>query len=217
MFIELVQSLRCIRPHELTWLVASVACIDDRDIVRGTLGCHVCGTEYPITEGVADFTLGERTPAPPARANTVIPQLTDDVLALRAAALLDLAEPGGFAVLTGTWAACAPALAALTPRVHLLVLDAPTSIPSGNGISLARAHDTIPVRPHACRGIALDATHATPHLITTAVDALRPGGRLVAPASLPLPPNVKELARDEHHWVAAKVAPPSVVRIGRRE
>ena len=135
MFIELVQSLRCVRAHELTWLVASVACMNDRDIVRGTLGCHVCGTEYPVTDGVADFTLGQPVPAP-SHGNDVA-SFTDEELALRAAALLDLAEPGGFALLTGAWSACAPSLTALTPRVHLLALDASTTIPSGGGISLA--------------------------------------------------------------------------------
>ncbi|HET7564934.1 MAG TPA: hypothetical protein VFJ96_08070 [Gemmatimonadaceae bacterium] len=188
--------------------------MNDRDIVRGTLGCHVCGTEYPVTDGVADFTLGQPVPAP-SHGNDVASS-TDEELALRAAALLDLAEPGGFALLTGAWSACAPSLTALTPRVHLLALDASTTIPSGGGISLARAHDTIPVRPHACRGIALDAAHTTPNLVATAVDALRPGGRLVAPASLLLPPGLTELARDEHHWVAAKASPPPVVRIRKK-
>jgi len=215
MFIELVDSLRCIRPHELTWLVASATRLEARDIVVGELGCHVCGTEYPIVDGVADFTLGrEPRYAPSADAGTSV--LTGEDVAMRAAALLDLAEPGGFVVLTGAWGGCAPQLAELAPRVHLLLLDPPAGAESGDGISLARVCDDIPIRPAMCRGIALDPAHATPHLLTAAVDALRPRGRLVAPASLAVPPGVTELARDERHWVGAKEAPAPIVRIGKK-
>ncbi|HEX6967103.1 MAG TPA: hypothetical protein VF166_15040 [Gemmatimonadaceae bacterium] len=189
--------------------------MEDRDIVHGTLGCHICGAEYPIVDGIADFTLGHAAPSVVA-AHGSIAQFTNDELALRAAALLDLAEPGGFAVLAGTWGACAPALAALTPRVHLLVLDPPDGIPSGAGISLARVHDAVPVRPLACRGIVLDEAHASAPLVATAIEAIRPGGRLVAPAPLPLPAGFTELARDEHQWVGVKASPPPVVHIRRK-
>ncbi|MDE3054540.1 MAG: hypothetical protein KGJ70_11690, partial [Gemmatimonadota bacterium] len=39
-----------------------------------------------------------------------------------------------------------------------------------------------------------------------AVETLRPGGRLVAPARLPVPAGVTELARDEAVWVAERDA-----------
>jgi hypothetical protein len=42
-------------------------------------------------------------------------------------------------------------------------------------------------------------------LLRGAVAALRPAGRLVAPLSVPLPDGLRELARDERHWVAERV------------
>ena len=55
MFIELVDSLRCVNVHEDTWLVAAVARMDGRHIVDGTLGCPLCRREYPIRDGVGWF------------------------------------------------------------------------------------------------------------------------------------------------------------------
>ena len=52
MFVELVDLLRCPRPHEDTWLVAAAEAMSGRHIVRGTLGCPVCEAEYPIRDGV---------------------------------------------------------------------------------------------------------------------------------------------------------------------
>jgi hypothetical protein len=208
MFIELVGSLRCIRPHELTWLVAGARQMDGRDITRGELGCHVCGAEYPIVDGVADFTAG----VPPRAAVTLPAPREQEEAAMRVAALLDLAEPGGFVTLAGTWGAAAPLLAEMVQHVHLLLLNAPVEIASGNGISLARVHDDVPVRPAACRGIALDESHSSPALVAAAVAALRLRGRLLAPASLPVPAGITVLARDAHHWVGEKerVAGPMV-------
>lgn len=215
MFIELVDSLRCVRPHELTWLVASATRMEARDIVVGELGCHACGAEYPIVDGIADFTLGQGSVHPTSEVASAS-AFSGEEVAMRAAALLDLVEPGGFAVLAGAWGACAPLLADLTPRVHLLVLDPPPGVESGGGISLARVHDAIPIRPLACRGIALDGAHIAPHLVATAVDALRPGGRLLAPGPLAVPAGITELARDARHWVGEKEAPAPIVRIRRK-
>ena len=56
MFIELVDSLRCIVPHDDTWLVASVGRMDGRHVIDGTLGCPVCHRQFPIRDGAAWFT-----------------------------------------------------------------------------------------------------------------------------------------------------------------
>ncbi|MEO8880196.1 MAG: hypothetical protein ABI446_07325, partial [Gemmatimonadaceae bacterium] len=53
------------------------------------------------------------------------------------------------------------------------------------------------------RGIAVDVAHATPSLLAGAERALAPGGRLIAPASALRPDSLRELARDDEHWVAA--------------
>jgi uncharacterized protein YbaR (Trm112 family) len=200
-FIELVDSLRCVRPHEPIWLVASAFRMEERDIVSGELGCPTCTARYPIEQGIADFRDGEMLPgSPPAAADP----LSTAGLAMRAAAFLDLVEPGGFVVLAGNWSAAAHELVALVERVHVLGLDPVKRVESGGGVSLALTSTQIPVRSGAARGIALDDSHAAPTMLASAADALRPGGRLLAPANVPIPTGLTELARDEHHWVAEK-------------
>ncbi|HEX5436254.1 MAG TPA: hypothetical protein VFW98_03790 [Gemmatimonadaceae bacterium] len=210
MFVELVGSLRCIQPHELTWLVASVSRIEQRDILVGTLGCHVCHATYPIADGVADFTVGAPGEVP---ASEALDAAAADALSVRAAALLDLATPGGVAVLMGAWGICARPLAELVPQVHLFLLNAPPGIRSGAGVSLANVHDDVPLRPGAARGIALDEPHTTPELVEAAVQTLRPRGRLLAPVSLPVPAGITELARDERSWVGVKEVRPQIVQL----
>ena len=48
-----------------------------------------------------------------------------------------------------------------------------------------------------------------------AARALRPGARLIAPASTSLPGGVAELARDARHWVAECLTPPRLVSLAR--
>jgi hypothetical protein len=217
MFIELVDALRCLNPHEATWLVASIGAVEDRDIVRGLLGCHVCGAEYAIANGVADFTQGRG-----ARDTRGVKMRPEEETALRAAALLDLLEPGGVVALAGEWSACAPELSALVERVHVLGVDAPAGVHSGAGISLLLTHDELPLRAGAARGIALDKAHSTQGYLASAVEALRPQGRLLAPVDAPVPVGVTELTRDERHWLAVRdesagpVVQLSLVRDRRR-
>ena len=197
MFVELVGALRCVRPHEATWLVASAYRMEQRDIVSGELGCPVCDARYSIEYGVADFRDGQRG-IPPAPAGG------GRDLALRAAALLDLTTPGGVIVLAGRWAAAAHAMGELTEHVHVLGLDAPSDIESGNGVSLLLTAGHLPLRPFTVRGVALDAAHASADCLAAAVAALQPNGRLLAPVESSRPAGVEELARDENHWLAAR-------------
>jgi hypothetical protein len=210
-FIEFVESLRCLRPHESTWLVAAPHRMAGRSIVSGTLGCPACRAEYPIVDGVAYF---GAEPGGPAAARVDPSPPADPELVLRAAALLGLAEGGGTAVLGGTWSAAAGALLELAPA-HYLLLDPPYPARTGDGISVIRTAGTLPLAAACVRGVALDEATAGAPVLASAVHALRPGGRLVAPAGAPLPPEVRELARDPRHWVAEREAPPSPpVRLG---
>ncbi|HET6702659.1 MAG TPA: hypothetical protein VFH14_12690 [Gemmatimonadaceae bacterium] len=201
MFIELVESLRCPRPHEFTWLVASTLEMVGRDIRRGLLGCPSCSARYPIRDGIVDFqTRDGTTPIPDS---TPLPDPSgDEGMAMRVAALLDLTAPGGFVVLAGDWGHAAPALRSVAEGVELLVLNTTVALTSGNGISLVRTDGSIPIRPGAARGIALDARHAAQ--AEAAARALRQYGRLVAPVGAAMPSDLEELARDGHDWVAAK-------------
>ncbi|HET7621700.1 MAG TPA: hypothetical protein VFK39_07355 [Gemmatimonadaceae bacterium] len=213
MFIELVGSLRCVHVHQLSWLVVSAYRMEDRDIVSGELGCHICGARYPIEYGVADFReLGseaeasrQRVPAAPRAPDTLFD--TDPTeLALRAAALLEITSPGGAVVLAGQWSAAARPLASgeSSERVHVLALDPATDVQSGDGISIALTGRRPPLRPATVRGIALDEAHSDPSYVASIADSLRPGARLLAPISAPLPPGLAELTRDDRFWLASK-------------
>ena len=204
MFIELVDSLRCIRPHEPTWLVAASQQSEGRHILRGVLGCPVCHAEYPIINGVADFGAGARLgavqPTGPAHAAAD----SEESRALRAAALLDLQTPGGFVVLAGEWSAGARQLLALVDGVHILALNPSHPIPGGAGVSVILATGDIPLRRGVCRGLALDGVHGGASYVGAATEALRPGGRLVAPAGIEVPVGITELARDDTLWVGTR-------------
>ena len=186
------------RPHEDSWLIARADELVARHIVRGELGCPICEARYAIRDGVADFSDGATPPA-----DTTAPAADTQALALRAAALLGLTEPGGLVVLAGEWSACADALLEFVEGVQLLALDPAPELSSGGALSLARIADVLPLAAASARGIALDATHATPSLLAGAARALAPGGRLIAPASKLVPDSLQELARDDEQWVAA--------------
>src|SRR4051812_37196810 len=119
MFIELVDALRCPVPHEESWLVAAATRMEARHIVDGTLGCPVCSAEYPIRNGVVDFRRGGGVVAAPVASSAE--------QAMRMAALLDLADAQGFAVLLGEWGAHAHELASIV-ETPLVVIDPPPGI-----------------------------------------------------------------------------------------
>jgi hypothetical protein len=205
-FLELVDSLRCVRPHEDSWLIARADELVARHIVQGELGCPICEARYAVRDGVANFRGAER--AFPSETSSTAPQ-DASAAALRAAALLGLTEPGGLVVLAGEWSACANALLECVEGVQLLALDPAPTLRSGGALSLALIPDALPLAAASARGIALDAAHATPSLLAGASRALAPGGRLIAPASARVPESLQELARDDEQWVAA--APRSSV------
>ena len=214
MFIELVDQLRCARSHEPAWLVASIDRAHDRDILEGTLGCPACATRYPVHGGVADLRTPETRQAETSPPREVAAVSEEE--ALRLAAFLDLVEPGGFVVLAGEWSDVAPALARLIDGVHALTVNAATNLGGVSGVSSLLASDGIPVRAGAARGIALDASHASPAHLADAIAALQPAGRMVAPATIPLPEELTLLARDERYLVAERTAGVSApVPLGR--
>lgn len=210
MFIPLVDLLRCRRPHEETWLVASIDQANDRDIVTGTLGCPICLAEYPIRDGVVvfdDAAVAARYPAKGTR--------EDD--AVRLAAGLDLTDARMTALLHGAWGAYAPILRGLTPA-QLLLVNPPLGIASGDGVSIIRANGAVPVARGTIAGVAADDDAADP-LLASVVSTLRPGGRMLGRIGLPIPPGIAELARDEEVWVAlreASAAESAPVTLSRR-
>ncbi|HEX6050504.1 MAG TPA: hypothetical protein VFZ21_14590 [Gemmatimonadaceae bacterium] len=202
MFIELVDALRCLEPHEDTWLVASVTRWDGRHILDGVLGCPVCRREYVIADGVAWFTDPVILPGAP-RLTTSAPAASSDRVA-RAAALLGLTDGGGTIVLGGDWVECADALVELGAGQVVLVNAVPSSAGAQEVSSIAIG-GRLPFAAGALRGVALGGEAATAPLVASGVGALRPRGRLVAPSAVTVPDGVTELARDAEDWVAERV------------
>jgi hypothetical protein len=206
-FIELVELLRCIREHDESWLVASIEELSDRSISRGRLGCPICHAEYPVVEGVADFSGATVSPAVPSHSAD-----PEDV-GLRAGAFLGLAENSGTVVLGGSWAAGAVPLQRSTDA-RVFVANAPID---AHDISIGRilVDKTLPFGVASCAGVALDDSFHY-QVFESATRVIRAGGRMVGPASVPRPAGFALLAEDAEWWVAEKPAEVTTLRRGNR-
>lgn len=192
MLVELIDRLRCPHVHEDSWLVAAVSRSEHRRLVDATLGCPVCSAEFEVRDGIVSFGKAVRSAPMPA---------TEDEV-MRAAALLCVEEHGLY-VLDAGWGSMAPGLRALMSAGYLLI-DPPAGIVAEEGVGiLSGVGDRWPLAGASLHGIALE--RATSARLADALRVLRTGGRLVAPASAPVPAGARELARDERHWVAEKV------------
>ncbi|MHB1863918.1 MAG: hypothetical protein ACYCVL_13255 [Gemmatimonadaceae bacterium] len=212
MFIELVDSLRCPHPHEESWLVAAADRMDGRNIVEGVLGCPVCKAQFRITQGVADLRV---TPGP--RRAAAMPAARDPEQAMRLAAFLHLSDGHGYVALVGAWTAHAPDIQ-MVAETHLLLVNPPAGLTIAAGMSGLLADARLPVAAGSARGLAVDQD-AGADWLASALVGVQAGGRVVAPAAMPLPAGVTELARDAAVWVAERAPEPSglvsLVRGGR--
>ena len=139
MFVEIVDALRCPRSHEESWLVLAARRTEDRHVLEGTLGCPVCRAEYPIHDGIADFSdPTARDHAPVSIAGPLPP-------ADHLAAMLNLGDALGFAVLIGAWGVRADALRDLLDAPPLLLVDPPHGVAMGRGLSGIRAGTVLPL------------------------------------------------------------------------
>lgn len=216
MHIEIVDSLRCPEPHDDIWLVASVTRFDGRDIVDGVLGCPICRRQFVVARGEVDFCGDSATATRDAHAPDAPPlPSSDDVM--RARALLALDEPGGLVLLGGVHARYAPSLAD-DAQVTPILLNAPAwAWRDASAPSAVRARGALPFAAGSLRAVWLDVAAGTPELLAGAARALRPGGRLMAPADASLPAGVRRLAGDTEVWVAeATGAPSAPVPLRRR-
>ncbi len=212
MFIELVDSLRCPHQHEESWLVAAADRMDGRNIMEGVLGCPVCKAKFRVTQGVADLRVA---PGPRGAAARVVAR--DPEQAMRLAAFLHLSDGRGYAALVGAWAAHAPDIQAVA-ETHLLLVNPPAGLTIAAGTSGLLADARLPVAAGSARGLAVDQDVGADWL-ASALAGVQAGGRVVAPATMPLPGGVTELARDAAVWVAERAPEPSglvsLVRGGR--
>ena len=201
MFVEIVDALRCPRPHEESWLVLAARRTEDRHVLEGTLGCPVCRAEYPIHGGVADFTDATTSQHSEAGASPTLPP------ADHLAAMLNLGDALGFAVLIGAWGTRADDLVELLDAPPLLLVEPPAGVKMGHGLSGIRAGATLPLATGAARAVASNSVD--PARVADAARVARVGGRLVAPAESRVPEGVRELVRDASVWVGERQALPS--------
>lgn len=218
MRLDLADRLRCPRAHAPSPLVVVAREVDDRELVAGFAGCPVCDLEARIADRVVRFPAGEREESGEARAPSAPVVGEEDFT--RLAALLSLDEPGGTVLLTGSYARFALRLATELELAVVIVgpptLDASRSMP---GVSLVElAEPAIPFSDHTFRAAALDACGTPAHvraLMTDAVRTVAIGGRVLGMEALPLPDDVKELARDEREWVGQRERAAMRVTLGR--
>ena len=208
MFIELIDALRCPRIHEESWLVLAAAQIDLRHVRDGTLGCPVCHAEFPIHDGIADFRLADvETSALESEHGETGASIAEHVGADNLAAMMNLGDALGFAVLIGDWVRLADALLELGNPPPLLLVDPPEGSIMVPGLSGLRAGAVLPLAAGAARAIAVDS--ADEQRLASAAHATRPAGRMVAPAQAGVPTGVRELVRDDTLWVGEREAPPA--------
>jgi hypothetical protein len=209
MFIELLDLLRCVKPHEETWLVASLNSVSNRFVEEAKLGCPSCSAEYWIRGGVGDFSGGMELPD--CEHDRSSSSHRREELATRAGAYLDVTEPGATVVLGGLWAYAAQELSEMA-QVRVLAINAPTEVKESETVGLLRVGTEIPLATASVLGVALDAWFPV-KIVESAMKVVRPGGRIVGPASIAAPPELSVLAHDERYWVAQKA--PEVIPIRR--
>ncbi|HEX6313553.1 MAG TPA: hypothetical protein VFZ73_01785 [Gemmatimonadaceae bacterium] len=190
MLLSVVDVLRCPRPHEESSLVLSVETWNDQRILRGTLGCPICHCRFSIENGVTDFREGK------GALRTV--RDGGEVDTLRLAAQLALTDPGGFVLLTGTYASVADSFTDLA-GVTCIVID--WQVPDESIAVEVIVSDRLPLAAGTLRAAAVDAPHASPGFLAAVAASIRDDGRIVGPAAAALPPSVEELARDDREWV----------------
>jgi len=199
-FIELIDLLRCINEHEDTWLVASFKTVSNRFVLDASLGCPSCSAQYPIRDGIADFSLGRTAPSCEEERGAASHRREE--LATRAGAYLNATQPGATIVLGGLWAFAAQDLAELAD-VRVIAINAPSEVKESSRVGLVQAGTRIPLAPNSVHGVALDAWFPV-GMTESAWRVVKPGGRVVGPTSFDPPTDSTVLAHDENYWVAEK-------------
>ncbi len=196
MFIEAIDKLRCIQPHEDSWLVAKFVEMRDRDFWEGELGCPICEARYPVRNGIVYFAPIRREPA--RLSGTT--RSSEELFAL--AAMLDLSAPERTVVLCDEWADFASALSTIS-EPHLFTLNGGALEEPVANIYRIVSDGGIPLAGASVDAVALAAS-SSPDLLKSAVKVLGEGGRLIGKTGLRVPGEVLLLASDENHWVAQK-------------
>jgi uncharacterized protein YbaR (Trm112 family) len=211
MHIELTEMLRCPELHEPLPLVLSTGEMLGRMVRSGLVGCPTCRREYPIREGIVDFTgRGERGAVGPGdgrpsrhrREPLPAPRSRDYVQTLQA--LLDLSGPGGIVVLVGAASRYAEGLAALMGGIHFVGINGPKDVEELPVLSLLRIDRHIPLRDAMARGVVVGADVARDPWLAEGVRVLLHGRRLVVEDEGATPAGTRTLASGEGLFVGER-------------
>jgi hypothetical protein len=190
MLRDLLDALRCPHPHEESWLVAVVARAEGPQLITADLACPICGADVAVREGIAHFG------GAPAPASAAFPN------AERLAALLGVTGGALPILLTGAYTRAGAALGGLTETPQVWLDAPPDADASSPWLSRLAGAPRLPLGVETVAAAAVDAAHARDAMLTSIVRAVRVGGRVVAPASIPVPATLKTLAQDDQEWVA---------------
>jgi hypothetical protein len=192
-FIELAEYLRCPVDHPEAHCVLAADVMDGRDVVQGIVGCPVCRNEYAIADRIARF--GE---PPSIQPHGPLPEPA------LLQALVGITTPGGYLVLIGSAAARARELAELIEGVHLVAVNAESSV-RGPGASLLVATASVPLRTAMARGVVVSEEAAMAPWLAESARVLLPGLRMVVVADSVEVPGVEPLAAERGVWVGQRI------------
>jgi hypothetical protein len=192
MHIELTDHLRCLSDHAESFLVLLPDAMDGRRVLRGTLGCPVCGSIVPVEDGIAEFGGGG-----PSDGHT-------GLSAEAVAAFLGVSGPGGYVALVGGATAVAAELGALLPGIALVLVNPPAGTADSHRGSVLRG-GRLPLKQNSLRGVVVgrDAAETT-GWVSDAIGAVLPGLRVVVEGGAPPAVGVELLATAEGCWVGKK-------------
>lgn len=210
MFIELTDHLKCPAPHAEQFLVLLPEAMEGRRVVRGQVGCPVCGKLVQLQDGVLDF--GAEEGAEPAVASEEDGGGPSTPLSAEAAlALLGIEGPGGYLLLVDRAAMLATDLETLLPGVGLVLLNPPVSLlpggshPGSTVVSLIRS-PRMPIKASSMRGAVIGGEAARdPVWITDAGQAVLPGLRVVVTGPVPPEMPFEILAQTPGCWVGRRL------------
>lgn len=155
MFIELTDHLRCPAEHAEQFLVLLPDTMEGRRVVRGQVGCPVCGKMVQLVDGILDFGEGPEPAGGTESGETEDPSVP--LSAEAALALLGIEGPGGYLLLVDRATMLAPDIEALLPGVGLVLLNPPASlvprlVEAGSAASSIIRAPRMPVKASSMRG-----------------------------------------------------------------
>jgi hypothetical protein len=193
MDLTLVERLICPEAHDTAPLVVRVDVVQAGRVQRGMLGCPVCRREWPVDEFLVRF--GPRAPSPPSAS----------IDGHAAAAFLDLTAPG-IVIVDGVPGDVTSILSA-SYEAAVVAMDDKAGTPA----AAIHGAQRVPLAPAVAAGALLFRQGRSADFVASLVNAVVPGGRVVAIRNVVADGRLREIAHDEH--VSVFVREPDAVRV----